>query len=82
MDEYRKLAHLKYLKHVESETEFNDVKKKLDDDFENMTFDLINNLIKSIEENIVDDIDNDVTVLTKTFFDNIDFFEKETKLVN
>jgi hypothetical protein len=30
MDEYRKIAHSKYLKHKEEETEFDEIKIKID----------------------------------------------------
>lgn len=87
MDEYRKLAQQKYLKHIQNETEleeFNRMKIKMDNDYEIMTFNLIQNSIKSIEENIKMnvncDIDNDVVILMETICDNFDFFEKRNQL--
>lgn len=85
MDEYRKLAQQKYLKHIQNKTEleeFNDMKIKMDNEYEILTFNLIQNSIKSIEENINinNDIDNDVVILMETLCDNFDFFEKRNLL--
>jgi len=85
MDEYRKLAQQKYLKHIQNKTEleeFNNIKIKMDNEYEILTFNLIQNSIKSIEENINinNDIDNDVVILMETFCDNFDFFEKRNQL--
>ena len=82
MDEYRKLAHQKYLKHIQDETEFNRMKIQMDNEYEILTFNLIQNSIKSIEENINinNDIDNDVVILMETICDNFDFFERHNVL--
>lgn len=88
MDEYRKLAHQKYLQNKKDETEFNQMKIKMDNEYENMTFSLIERTIKSIEENINSnincdincDIDNDIVILMETICDNFDFFERRKQL--
>ncbi len=79
-DEYRKIAQQKYLKKKKEETNYEEERIRMDNEYLEMTMALIINSIEFVKENINEKIDTDIQTLTKTLINNIDFFEKQNKL--
>jgi hypothetical protein len=86
MEEYRKLAKLKYEEHTKQNEEFDQLKSKLDEEYLSFTFNFIVDLIslikEEIEKNNIDEfvLTDNIEKITETITINFVLLETNNKL--